>query len=168
MEIERKFTIKTLPQNLSDYPCLHLEQGYLCTHPVVRVRKQDDSYILTVKGSGMLARQEEEFALSKESYLHLKAKCDGTIISKKRYKIPLVSPQFQPDFPSERIPNQLCIELDIFDAPFAPLVIAEVEFHSIEEANAFIAPDWFLEDVTHDPAYHNSHLSRKMDKSISK
>ena len=72
MEIERKFTIKTLPQNLSDYPCLHLEQGYLCTSPVVRVRKHNDQYILTIKGKGMLAREEHELFLSEESYLHLK------------------------------------------------------------------------------------------------
>lgn len=160
MEIERKFTVKTIPQNLSDYPCLCLEQGYLCTSPVVRVRKQDDCYILTIKESGMLARKEEEFLLSQESYQHLKAKCDGNIIAKKRYKIPLLSPQFQPDFPKECIPKELTIELDIFDAPFAPLVIAEVEFHSLEEANAFIAPDWFLEDVTYNQNYHNSYLSQ--------
>ena len=161
MEIERKFTIKTLPQNLSDYPCLHLEQGYLCTSPVVRVRKQNDQYILTIKGKGMLAREEHELFLSEESYHHLKTKCDGKIISKKRYVIPLLTPMFTPECPKELTPDRLTIELDIFDAPFAPLVMAEVEFDSLEAAKAFIAPDWFGEDVTLNPEYHNSYLSRK-------
>ena len=49
MEIERKFLIKKekLPENLSQYPCLHIEQGYLCTDPVVRIRRQNDEYYLT-------------------------------------------------------------------------------------------------------------------------
>lgn len=145
MEIERKFTIKTLPQNLQDYPCLHIEQGYLNTEPVVRVRKQNDDYFLTYKGEGLLERKEQNLPLNKESYLHLKEKCDGNIISKKRYLIPL---------------DDLTIELDIFDAPFAPLIIAEVEFESKEQANAFQAPDWFLEDVTFRKEYQNSVLSR--------
>lgn len=147
MEIERKFTIKTLPENLSDYPCLHIEQGYLNTNPVLRIRKQNDEYVLTYKGKGMLAREEYNLPLNEESYLHLKTKCDGNIISKKRYLIPL---------------GEHTIELDVFDAPFAPLIMAEVEFDSLEAANAFIAPDWFLEDVTHHAEYHNSNMSRKV------
>lgn len=147
MEIERKFLIKTLPDNLESYPCLHIEQGYLNTNPVIRIRKQNDTYVLTYKGKGMLAREEYNLPLNEESYVHLKAKCDGNIISKKRYLIPL---------------NELTIELDVFDAPFAPLILAEVEFDSLEAADAFLPPDWFLEDVTHNAEYHNSNMSRKV------
>ena len=59
MEIERKFLIKKeqLPENLSQYPCLHIEQGYLCTDPVVRIRRQDDEYYLTYKSKGLLSRE---------------------------------------------------------------------------------------------------------------
>ena len=56
MEIERKFLIKALPDDLDSYPCVHIEQGYLSTNPVVRIRKQNNDYILTYKGKGMLAR----------------------------------------------------------------------------------------------------------------
>ncbi len=52
------------------------------------------------------------------------------------------------------------VELDLFAAPFDGLIIAEVEFPSIEAANSFVPPSWFDEDVTSDPAYHNSNLSR--------
>ena len=36
MEIERKFLIKKdrFPDNLAQYPCHEIEQGYLCTEPV--------------------------------------------------------------------------------------------------------------------------------------
>ena len=33
MEIERKFLISQLPGDLSSYPCLKIQQGYLCTDP---------------------------------------------------------------------------------------------------------------------------------------
>ena len=39
------------------------------------------------------------------------------------------------------------------------LIIVEVEFSSIEEANSFVPPDWFGEDVTNSILYHNSYLS---------
>ena len=38
-EIERKFLIKELPENLNQYKCHSMVQGYLNTSPVVRVRK---------------------------------------------------------------------------------------------------------------------------------
>ena len=146
MEIERKFTVKTIPPNLSDYPCRKLEQGYLNTAPVVRVRREDDDYYLTYKGKGFLVREECNLPLTQEAYLHLREKADGLIITKDRYLIPY--------------DDKLTIELDIFSGPLAPLVLAEVEFPTVEEANAFIAPDWFDKDVTNDPSFTNSALSQ--------
>ena len=152
MEIERKYTIKKLPENLDSYPYHIIEQGYLSTNPVVRVRRQDDDFYLTYKGGGMMMREEYNLPLTSESYAHLIAKSDGNIISKKRYLIP--AREFIPD-------STLTIELDIFTEPFTPLIIAEIEFTSEEESNTFVPPDWFLEDVTYDKTYHNSFLSQK-------
>lgn len=159
MEIERKFTILQLPKNLQDYAFHIIEQGYLCTDPVVRVRRQDDSYYLTYKGKGLMAREEANLMLTKEGYEHLIKKADGNVITKKRYLIPIETPRFADGFtPSEQL--SLTIELDVFSAPFAPLIIAEVEFPDVETANAYQMEDWFLEDVTADRRYHNSNLSR--------
>lgn len=159
MEIERKFTIKRIPENLDSYPFHYIEQGYLCTNPVVRVRKEDDNYILTYKGKGMMAREEYNLALNEESYYHLRAKADGNIISKKRYLIPLINPSFHEGAPTPPEDYELTIELDVFDAPIAPLILAEVEFGSREAAEAFIPPDWFDEDVTYCKEYHNSYMA---------
>jgi len=161
MEIERKFTIKELPQDLERYPFHVIEQGYLNTSPVVRVRRSDDEYYMTYKGKGLMAREEYNLPLDAESYAHLRAKADGNIISKKRYVIPIEHPQFADGFQVSETPS-LVIELDIFESPFAPLIMAEVEFPTIEMANAFLAPDWFDEDVTNNPEYHNSNMSRKV------
>ena len=54
MEIERKFLVAQLPDNLDNYNCRYIEQGYLSTKPVVRVRRDNDDYYLTYKGSGMM------------------------------------------------------------------------------------------------------------------
>ena len=148
MEIERKFLIKQLPADLKTYPFRLLEQGYLNTDPVVRVRKEDDEYYLTYKGKGFLAREEYNLPLNADAYTHLIEKADGNIIRKKRYRIPIDG-------------TGLTIELDIFDAPFAPLILAEVEFESIDQAQGFVPPEWFGEDVTENREYSNSYLSRK-------
>lgn len=166
MEIERKFTVKKLPDDLESYPCHVIEQAYLNTDPVVRIRREDDSFYLTYKGKGLMAREEYNLPLNEESYYHLREKADGNVISKKRYVIPIESPVFDMTDSSgaREIIDQisLYVELDIFEPPFAPLVIAEVEFPSREMAEAFQMLDWFSQDVTNDPAYHNSNLSRRV------
>lgn len=147
MEIERKFLINTLPENLSQYPFRQLEQGYLCTEPVVRIRREDDNYYLTYKSKGLMVREEYNLPLTQNAYRHLLPKIDGILITKKRYLIPL----------SEK----LTIELDIFEDELAPLLLAEVEFSSEEEANNFTPPEWFGEEVTYSTQYHNSTLSQR-------
>lgn len=148
MEIERKYLVSEIPDNLSDYKCRVIEQGYLSTNPVVRVRKDNDSYYLTYKGSGMMAREEINMPLTKESYEHLIQKADGNIITKKRYEIPDGTGKL--------------IELDLFEGVFSGTILAEVEFESVEEADAYTPPAWFIKDVTLEKEYHNSNMSKKV------
>ena len=162
MEIERKFTIKKLPSDLDTYSYHIIEQAYLCTNPVVRVRRSDDEYYMTYKGKGLLAREEYNLPLNEQSYLHLKEKADGNIITKRRYLIPLTNPSYVNSSKSASFADSLLIELDEFHGCFAPLLLAEVEFHSVDEANAFLPPAWFGEDVTSNPEYHNSRMSKKI------
>ena len=75
------------------------------------------------------------------------------MLSKTRYLLPL--------------PNDLTIELDVFDAPYEGLWLAEVEFPTEDEANAFVPPAWFGEDVTFSSAYHNSTLSSGKKKGLT-
>lgn len=151
MEIERKFLIEKnkLPENLEQYPSKKIEQGYLCTEPVVRIRRSNDSYYLTYKSKGLLSREEYNLPLTREAYEHLRPKADGIVISKVRYVIP------------EK--DGLSIELDVFGAPYEGLLLAEVEFPSEEAAMAYVPPVWFGEDVTYSTKYHNSTLSKGAD-----
>lgn len=169
MEIEKKFIVKAIPDDLDKYECKYIEQAYLNTDPVIRIRKENENYYLTYKEKGLLAREEYNLPLNEMSYYHLKAKADGNVISKKRFVIPLTSIDYTSQSPPTSI-NQpadyptptLNIELDIFDPPFAPLIIAEVEFPNLEAADNFTPPAWFADEVTMNPEYHNSNLSRRV------
>ena len=153
MEIERKYTIKELPANLDSYPCHLIEQAYLNTKPVVRIRKEDDDYYLTYKGKGFIVREEYNLPLTKESYEHLLFKADGIIITKTRYEIPAG--------------NNLIIELDIFEGEYKGLVLAEVEFATEEDAISYAPPEWFGEDVSERAEFCNSYLSAHCCRDIT-
>lgn len=148
MEIERKYLIEknNIPFDYTQYPCRHIEQGYLCTEPVVRIRQDNDEYILTYKSKGLMVREEYNLPLTEPSYAHLKEKVDGRLIVKDRYVIPLEA--------------ELFIELDIFSGDLSGLVLAEVEFPDITSAESFLPPEWFGEDVSNKSTYQNSNLSK--------
>ena len=147
MEIERKFLIENPPETYKEFPFRQIEQAYLCTNPVVRIRREDSSYYLTYKSKGLLSREEYNLPLTEASYLHLREKADGNILTKKRYLLPVIG---RPD---------LTIELDVFEGKFEGLILAEVEFASEDDAKAFVPPDWFSRDVTFSGEYQNSRLS---------
>jgi len=53
----------------------------------------------------------------------------------------------------------LTIELDIYSGDLAGLIVAEVEFASEDEADAFEPPNWFGPEVTDDARYKNQNLA---------
>lgn len=148
MEIERKFLVESAPDGYQSFPCREIEQAYLCTEPVVRIRKEDSSYYLTYKSKGLLSREEYNLPLTKEAYEHLLTKADGNVLTKKRYLMPVEGRE------------DLTIEFDVFEGRFAGLMLAEVEFDSEDDAKAFLPPAWFSKDVTFSGEYQNSRLSR--------
>lgn len=158
MEIERKFTIRALPERLEQYESKRLEQGYLCTHPVVRVRRSvrngKAKYILCYKSKLGLEKkadvtahvcEEVELPLTAESYATLLSKAEGRVITKTRYLIPY---------------GAYTIELDVFAGELSGLMFAEVEFPDEEEADAFVLPEWFEADVTFDKRFRNNYLAQ--------
>lgn len=153
MEIERKYLIETPPKHYTAYPCRRIEQGYLCTNPVVRVRRDGHDYYLTYKGKGLLSREEYNLPLTKDAYAHLVAKADGIVLTKLRYEIPYEARDAQGN------PRQYTIEMDIFKGTYEGLILAEVEFETEEDAFAFAPPSWFGRDVTFTGEFQNSRLS---------
>lgn len=149
MEIERKFLVREMPKDLSQYRSRAIEQAYLNFTPTIRIRhdKSIDSekYELTYKGKGDYAREEYNLPLDKESYENLLKKHEGTVIKKTRYMIPL---------------GHLTAELDIFEGDLRGYKLVEVEFETLEEEMSFTPPSWFGEDVTAGGEYSNARLAR--------
>lgn len=148
-EIEYKYLVDLSQINYDSFPFSEIEQAYISTAPVIRIRRIDNDYILTIKGGGQVKRLEYELSLSAEEYAGLLPKIEGYRIQKRRYRIPYLFSG-----------KEYTIELDIFQGSFAGLVIAEVEFASEAEAKAFQPPAWFRQNVSLDPHYHNSFLAR--------
>lgn len=159
MEIERKYLVRQLPDDLEQYEHIEIEQAYLCTSPTLRIRRMGDAYILTVKQnlrtelSSAIHNREEEFALTEQSYQHLLQKCDMGRVSKTRYRISLRRQQADGAY------EGLVAELDIFHGRHAGLMLVEVEFPNTQAANAFVPPSWFGDDVSADYHYRNSYLA---------
>lgn len=158
MEIERKYLVNRIPENLNDYEHIEIEQYYLCESPTLRIRRMGDSYILTVKeyleiNSGAIHNREEEFALSSSSYNHLREKCDNLGVTKTRYLINLRRLEMDGSY------EGVTAELDIFHGRHDGLVLVEVEFPNTQVADSFVPPSWFGKEVSGDPHYRNSYLS---------
>lgn len=145
MEIERKFKVKSAPENLNAYRKIKMSQGYISVNPTIRIRKEDGLCFLTIKGSGGLAHEEYQLEITNEQFEGLTSKLETPFLEKTRYVIPL--------------PCGLTAELDIFEGVLSSLMVVEVEFESVEQACSFEPPYWFGEDVTEDYRYKNTSLS---------
>lgn len=154
-EIERKFLVAACPA-LHGLTSEAVQQGYV-TGPddsvEVRLRQKGCGYFLTVKSDGTVQRAEHETAITAEQFETLWPTTAGSRIEKTRY--------------TGTLPDGLIFELDIFHGALAPLMLVEVEFATLDAANAFIAPDWFGADVTADKRFKNRALAdASLDRMI--
>jgi adenylate cyclase len=145
-EIERKFLVKQLPDNLQQYPSTQITQGYLAITEdgtEVRLRKKGDRYFQTVKSGFGLQRGETEIEISKDQFEKLWSMTEGKRIEKLRFEIDYLG---------------IKVELDIYSGSLEGLIVAEVEFPSIEQAKSFVPPSCFGREVTEDERYKNRNL----------
>lgn len=148
MEIERKFLLNCLPLNIDKFDWCEIEQAYISYDPEIRIRRKNCSYYLTKKGNGELIRTEIEKEIDDQMYyLLLDYYKENNVIKKKRYYVPLSA--------------KLTAEVDIYEEQLEGLNIVEVEFDTEEEAETFVVPNWFGEEVTYIKEYKNANLSKK-------
>ena len=146
-EIEKKFLVKRLPDNLKRWPHFIIEQGYLATEPggrQVRLRKRGKATSLTFKVGRGSHREEREIKLSPKQFAALWPGTVGRRLRKVRYEISC---------------EGLLIELDIYRGRHKGLVVAEVEFPDTASCQRFIAPWWFGREVTREKRYSNVRLA---------
>ena len=149
-EIERKFLIKSLPNDMSGTT---MRQGYLQPEKerAVRIRtvKKDVSKkgVLTIKGMGSksgMSRYEFETEIPVLDADHLLSLCDQPLIEKTRYKYEY---------------DGLIWEMDEFHGVNDGLIIAEVELES--EDQQFNKPGFIGDEVTGQIKYYNMMLLKK-------
>jgi CYTH domain-containing protein len=148
VELERKFRVTALPDDLARHRASRILQGYLvigADGSEARVRRRDDGNSLTVKQGRGLARLEEEIEITPGQFDRLWPLTERRRIEKWRYEIPLA--------------GGLVVELDVYEGALAGLLIAEVEFRTMDAAERFVAPPWLGAEVTHDDAYKNRRLA---------
>ncbi len=143
-EFERKFLVRAealppLPQGS------RIEQAYLGFEPVVRARLEDDRGWITVKGPGLEARREVQVPIPPEAArAMMELRVPGSVVIRKRRHRVLFGGHIW--------------EIDVFEAPFEGLVLAEVELASRDEPVEL--PPWAGEEVTGAPEYQNANLAR--------
>jgi len=145
-EIERKFLIRgetwrSLARGIS------CRQGYLSTAKecTVRVRIIGGEGFLTIKGVTIgAARAEYEYGIpASEADEMLTSLCEKPLIEKNRYKIAA---------------GRMIWEIDEFTGENQGLIVAEIELEN--ETQKIDLPEWIGQEVTGDPKYYNSSLTR--------
>ncbi len=147
IEIERKFLVQGELWKKGARGVLY-RQGYLSTKKerTVRVRTIEDMAFLTVKGiSTGICRLEFEYEIPlSDAEKMLDELCQQPILEKYRYRIPY---------------KGFTWEVDEFLGDNSGLVIAEIELDS--EDQDFARPSWLGREVSGDPRYFNSALTRR-------
>jgi adenylate cyclase len=146
-EIERKFLVRQLPDDLTKYRSNEITQGYLVSLDdglQVRLRKSGEKCTLTFKRGAGHVREEREIELGADQFEALWPATEGKRLVKTRSEIPL---------------GDLVVEIDVYHGRHEGLIVAEVEFDGEEAAKTFEPPDWLGDDVTGDPRYSNQLLA---------
>ena len=139
MEIERQFLIEKFP-DLTEIYSAQVWQGYLSTAPVVRIRRYSpadgpDRFEMTVKGKGTLVRAEVNIPIEAAQFEEMSGLLTRALIHK--------------DYHVFALPGGLRLECSAVDADTDHgFMYAEVEFGTVEEANAFEPPAFLGREVT--------------------
>ncbi|MGQ1785123.1 MULTISPECIES: CYTH domain-containing protein [unclassified Saccharicrinis] len=148
-EVERKFLVSDTPSFLNKIPYQPIRQGYIASEDggnEVRVREKGENHWLTVKSSGELTRIEVEIPISKAHFDQLWTLTEHRRIEKHRH---LINDEGR------------IIEIDVFQGSLEGLVLAEIEFDSIEKADSYAPPSWMGKEVTYDANFKNRNLALK-------
>jgi adenylate cyclase len=150
VEIERKFLLDHVPDDLARYPSEEIDQGYLAITEdgvEVRIRRRGERSYLTIKAGAGQTRLEEELEIDQQRFASLWPLTEGKRVQKARHLIPAG--------------DGLKIELDVYGGDLEGLITAEVEFESQSAAAAFHAPAWLGREITDDARYKNQALATR-------
>ena len=140
IELEKTYLAKFLPSDLFESESKEIIDIYIpetSVHPVIRIRKNGDSYEITKKqpiddkdSSRML---EQTIIITKEEFDFLEKSLQGKRIHKIRYCYKY---------------KEFIAEFDLFQDDLKGLVLIDFEFDSDKVKEKFNPPEFCLKDVT--------------------
>lgn len=146
-ETERKFLVNDTSYKGLAVKAYEIAQGYLSVDAdrTVRIRIKGNKAYITVKTRNVgLTRNEWEYEIPVDDAREMLSACVGIVITKTRYIVPAT--------------NGLYWEIDEFHGHHGGLILAEIELpcddFSIE------IPSFIGKEVSDNPAYYNSSLSK--------
>ncbi len=147
-EIERKFLLASAAWRSAAEAGVRMVQGYADTGPAeltLRFRLAGEGAFLTLKGRAVgLVRSEFEYPIPVADCREMLDEfCGGRLVEKTRYRVPFAG---------------FIWEVDEYHGANSGLFTAELEIPDPE--TVFARPDWLGREVTGDPRYTNSALSR--------
>lgn len=148
MEVERKYLVQYLPDELSAMTGERILQGYLAVDgdgTEVRLRDKGGRCYLTVKSGSGMVRGEGETAITREQFETFWRFTAGRRLVKERFRVPLG--------------QGVEADLDVYMEHHVGLVTAEVEFSSMDACHCFAPPPWFDREVTWEDAFKNRNLA---------
>jgi adenylate cyclase len=151
-EIELTYLIKELPQGVKESLKKEMLDIYIpaaSEHPILRIRRSGDAYEMTKKepitGTDSSHQLETTIPLGREEFDEL-GQLPGKRVEKTRYFYEEGGVQY---------------EVDIFGGALAGLVLADVEFGSMDAKEKFSMPAWCLADVTQEKSIAGGVLAGK-------
>lgn len=170
MEVERKFLFDELPTFLEpedeNIARINVKQIYLSIDPEIRIRRKfilykdgtsKNEYFKTQKSDGNLVREEIEAPITRSMYIKL---CNFAYSTMGRNEI-------DKDYYRYKLNDNLILECSIVDRDLdTSFIYGEVEFESEEEANNFVVPDYFGQEVTYDKDYKMKNYFARTRKKV--
>ncbi len=157
IELERTFLLKDKPKDLEKCRSVEILDVYIpksARHPILRIRKSGDHYMITKKsplhGTDSSEQEEQTIPLSKEEFEELTA-LEGRRLRKIRYYYPF---------------GGLTAELDFYLDKLEGLAIVDFEFKEVEEKNNFKMPNFCLADVTQEELLAAGYLAGRSYEDI--
>lgn len=144
LEIERKFLVDKYPEKIMFKSCRPVQQGYIMIEKDFEIRISNHLKLTIKKGNG-LVREEVETKISEENFTDLWVLTEGKRVEKTRLLY---------------VVGDYLAEFDFYQGGNKGLMTVEVEFPNVEEANAFMPPEWFGAEVTGNYKYKNSNLAK--------
>ena len=154
-EIERRFRINTLPKWRDAWKKQDIIQGYLGKDTRIRktTEEKKSTYTKTLKHGHWLVREEIEDKISLKEFKASRPLAENISLQKTRYFLPY---------------KKNTIELNIFHEDLEGLILAEVEFDSVEDSKDFTIPERFGPEITEYKASTSHYLAKHGKSDLEK